>query len=302
MSSREREMSMLRHLLVVVYLLGCIIPAAARGSAYDPLVDACVGGRSPGFALIDEDIPTDREKSLLASEVTYDFLLEVDPSTAAVAVVGPTSSPIVASLAYDPWSQMLYATDTSTDDLLLIDPFTGGTSVVGNTGVDLSHGSAINPADGRLYVVGWGPYPERESILYGVDKLTGAAHTIGEIGYQYVGALDFDPASGVLYGALGGHPSDASLIAIDTETGTGTLVAPTHRLTALAFDPSGQLFGADNGSATGVPSALYLIDKSDGSWSLIGMMQADNILGLAFGVGGSPVACTSWAVVKAMYK
>lgn len=296
-------MSVSRQALIVMCLVACIAPATAGGLGYDPVVDGFIGGhRLPGSS-IDGVPPMIRGGSLFASEVSEHVLLTVDPSTAAVIVVGSILSPVVAGLAYDEDTGMLYGTDTQTRNLVRIDPLTGNTTTVGATGVELPHGAAIDPVDGSLYVVGWDSSQEYQSFLYSVDTSTGAASVIGAVGYSSIGALDFDPTSNVLYGARGGPDDTAgSLVTIDTATGAGTLVAATHRMTGISFDSSGQLYGVDNGSMSGVPSSLYLIDKSDGSWILIGSMEVSNVLGLVFGVSGSPVESTSWAGVKVRYR
>lgn len=295
-------MSVLRQVLVAMCLVACMVPATAGGVEYDPVIERFIGGhRLPDFS-IDAVPPIVRGGALFASEVTEDVLLSVDPSTAAATVVGSMLSPVVAGLAYDEATGMLYGTDSQTWNLVRIDPLTGSTTTVGATGVELPHGAAIDPADGSLYVVGLDSSQGCQSFLYSVDTSTGAASVIGAIGYSYIGALDFDPTSDVLYGAKGGPETAGSLITIDTATGAGTLVAATHRMTGLSFDSGGQLYGVDNGSMSGVPSSLYLMDKSDGSWILIGSMEVSNVLGLVFGVSGSPVESTSWAGVKVRYR
>ena len=67
--------------------------------------------------------------------------------------------------------------------------------VIGNTGIYLAHGAAIDPSDGTLYMTDY------ESNLYTVNKTNAAATLVGPIGFPQIGALDFDPCTGVLYGA-----------------------------------------------------------------------------------------------------
>src|SRR3954447_14076595 len=64
------------------------------------------------------------------------------------------------------------------------------------------------------------------STLYTIDPNTGIATAVGTgIGFDRVGAIDFDPSTGILYGM--GATDIFQLIKIDTTTGVGTPVGPT---------------------------------------------------------------------------
>jgi hypothetical protein len=61
-----------------------------------------------------------------------------------------------------------------------------------------------------------------------IDMKTGVARAIGPIGFRGVAGLAFDPVARVLYGSI--EPDwNASrvLLAIDVNTGRGTVVGPT---------------------------------------------------------------------------
>ena len=244
----------------------------------------------------------ERGEPLFATEVSQSVLLDVDPSSALVTPLCYLPTPVAASLAYDESSGMLYATDAASRNLLVIDPVVGATTVVGSMGLELPHAAAIDPSNGNLYVVSTviSP-PNAPSFLYAVNKLTGTPHLVGAIGYDQISGLDFDPTTGILYGARGGPDDVGVLITIDTSTGQGTLVCDTRRMTAISFDSSGQMYGIDNGPAGGL-SSLYLIDKSNGSSSFVGTMGVDNVLGLVFGGSATPVEARSWAGIKAMFR
>jgi hypothetical protein len=186
-------------------------------------------------------------------------------------------TPTLASLAYDCESQLLYGTDTSNSNLVVIDISTAQTTVIGITGIYLPHGAAIDPRDGTLFMTG-----DEPGTLFRVDKRTAAAVPIGAIGFDHIGGLDFDPATGLLYGAYAWADDSGRLITIDTATGRGTLVAPSHRLTSIAFDQQGVLYGADNGSIAGVENHLYRIDKLTGAWTHIGGLGFGNVLAIEF--------------------
>lgn len=68
------------------------------------------------------------------------------------------------------------------------------------------------------------------ATLYRIDPLSGEATLIGPIGFNRVGALDFHPETGVLYGV--GERANTTdtvgvLITIDPLTGLGTEIGPT---------------------------------------------------------------------------
>jgi hypothetical protein len=69
--------------------------------------------------------------------------------------------------------------------------------------------------------------PSSPSTLYRIDPYTGSALTVGPIGFDKVGGLDFQPVTGTLFG-VARRASDAVdiLITVDPSTGTGTEVGP----------------------------------------------------------------------------
>ena len=110
------------------------------------------------------------------------------------------------------------------------------------------------------------------SFLYSISPSTGAATTIGNIGFSQVGALAFD-RRGLLWG-IGNNGSSWVLLTINTTTGVGTAVGfladPTiTAITDMDFRPSdGILFAL--GSAGSVPDTLYAINTITGASTLIG--------------------------------
>jgi Ca2+-binding RTX toxin-like protein len=86
------------------------------------------------------------------------------------------------------------------------------------------------------------------SDLYMVDTVTGAATTVGSIGFAVTG-LAVDPSSGTLYGSTSNQSPNSpnSIITINKTTGVGTLVGPVgiagEEVADLTFDAAGTLFG-----------------------------------------------------------
>jgi len=137
------------------------------------------------------------------------------------------------------------------------------------------------------------------STLYNINPLTGAATTIGSIGYRLVGGLAFD-SSGTLYGVgatytnPGGGPppvGDLTLITVNTTTGAGsavgTLTLGGSPLTAnfqdVSFNPStGTLYGYASGQ-------VYTIDKTSGVATALPNPTGETEIGggLAFTPDGS---------------
>jgi FlaG/FlaF family flagellin (archaellin) len=224
---------------------------------------------------------------LFGSEVNLKNLLHIDNTDASVGVLGPLGSPIVAALAYDNESGWLYGTDAQTGELVRIDPLTANTTVIGNTGLNLPHGAAIDPSDGILYVLE-NPVGS-PTLLYRVDKGTASATLVGSTNFMHISAMDFDPTTGICYGAHAWAYETGFLITIDTSTGAGTFVADTHRINGMSFDKNGMLYAAENGLYSGIPSSLYVVDKTNGSWSLVGSMGVENVLGIVFDSEAGPL-------------
>ena len=116
-------------------------------------------------------------------------------------------------------------------------------------------------------------YTGRDGLatLYTIDLRNGVATAVGPIGFERVGAMDFHPATGVLY-ALGERADgsdEAVLITIDTATGEGTEVGPTligddspgHD---ISFRSDGVLFAMlDDGQD------LYTVDTTTGEATFV---------------------------------
>jgi len=224
-------------------------PAAGkpgRTSANDPptrrtRTDAIVPAAAPGVQF------------LFGIDGATDRILSIDEETALATDWGPVSSPSIGGLAYDAATGLLYGTDTSTGLILRLD-LRDGTTTLGPTLGPIMHGLAIDPADGTLYGV------DLQSRLFRINKNIGRATLIGSIGYSTIEALAFDPISGELYGATSAASPKNYLISINKATGAGTFVGFSRRISGLAFDDDGVLYGVDDGPTPGENSSLYRID------------------------------------------
>lgn len=109
--------------------------------------------------------------------------------------------------------------------------------------------------------------PGGAATLYNIDPNTGAATSIGAIGFNQVGGIDFN-SSGILYG-VGKRVSDGVqvLLQINPTTGAGTQVGATTLSTDvqdISFRNSdGALFGYSGGN-------LYTFSIATGAATLVG--------------------------------
>jgi hypothetical protein len=110
--------------------------------------------------------------------------------------------------------------------------------------------------------------PGSAASLYDVNPLTGAPTLIGAIGFNQVGAIDFNITSGILYG-VGNRPSDNTqvLLTINPATGAGTEVGPTG-LSVDLQDISFRNF--DNTLYAYAAGDVYTINTLTGVATLVG--------------------------------
>lgn len=121
--------------------------------------------------------------------------------------------------------------------------------------------------------------PTGPATFYSISPTTGAASPIGPIGFARVGALDFSPVDGTLYG-VGFNGTATVLITIDPSTGAGTEVGPlgfpdNAGVYDIAFRSDGTLFALSQGffsQSSAVPVNLYRINSTNGAATLVGAL------------------------------
>jgi hypothetical protein len=113
--------------------------------------------------------------------------------------------------------------------------------------------------------------PNGPASLYTINPSTGAATLVGPIGFNRVGALDFNPVNGLLYGVGADRSGNAALLTINTATGAGTEVGALGIGVSqdIAFRPSdGKLFSYNGGSIftinTTTGAATFLLNDPAG--------------------------------------
>jgi hypothetical protein len=134
--------------------------------------------------------------------------------------------------------------------------------------------------------------------LWSIDKETADATEVATVGFPagIVGALAFDPASGLLFGTEMSRRRPR-LVTIDPADGSPTIIGETgvSLLHGLALDPSdGTLYASDADGFS--PSTLYRIDKTTGAstpvgpigFNSIGALDFDPTTGILYGGEATP--------------
>src|SRR5919202_1102568 len=132
------------------------------------------------------------------------------------------------------------------------------------------------------------------SSLYRIDPDTGAATSVGSIGYPVTG-LALDPTSGTLYGVTASVESSGvarQLLRLDDRTGAGTVVGSLGD-DDISFNSGGDLYGFNTAT-----NALAVINKATGAVTSLGDSGVSETHGgaLAFDPGN-----TLWGVVDLDY-
>lgn len=269
---------------VAVTVLALPITAQSSSPRYDPARMEYVGGSAVPFIVTAVKLPAVHfvnSNQLVGSDITPDNLIDVNPATGSFTVIGKLGDPVVAALAWDSKNKVLYGTSTSTHNLLTIDPTSGKTTVVGSFGSALKymHSLTYNLRDGKLY----GANSFGTNQIFTIDPKTGKATAIGKHGISGLGDIAYDFISGTMYMA---DATGKALYTYDFQQGKAIFVGSfgTGRQigTGLAWDPVLGLIASDNQASGNNDDVLYKIDAKTGKATMIGNMQAGNVLGLEF--------------------
>lgn len=148
--------------------------------------------------------------------ITFSQLIQIDPTTGAGTVIGSMGYSDVNGLTISR-DGTGYAT-TISGKLLRVNITTGQATFIGNMGDGYhSAGDVAISDDDRIYAAVFRDGYAHSWLVY-IDRETGAATPINDIGYNDVWGISFK--DGILYGVtLGGE-----ILSIDTNTGIGTLI------------------------------------------------------------------------------
>ena len=223
---------------------------------------------------------------LYASDISADQLLRLNTSSGTATVIGTgfgAGYGDIEGLAFDPVAVKLYGINTDpvgkNPRLVTVNTTSGIASPVG----------AVLHEDVRGALA----YDSVRNRLYGADQLgllrldtsNGRGSSIGQLGFDQLDDIAYNPASGVLYGVVS-DSDGGKLITVDLATGTATPVGNlgiSCCVDGLAFKPStGALYALD--TATG---NLLSINVNTGAASVVGPVTGfDGVAGaLAYDPG-----------------
>lgn len=203
------------------------------------------------------------------------LLITIDLNDAVATPIGEVEVGGLTGLAFSPSDQLLYASTFGM--LYTIDPITANHTFIGSTntfGVGPVNGLTFNSNTDTLYGV------TLNGNLIALDTTTGVGTLIGNVGFNQMASLSFDPATNVLYGTSN---SESSFIRIDPQTGQGTTVAALSKdffslIQALTFDSSsGRLVAFDTNT-----DSLFGIAIDTGFVQFIGPDNVGFLTSLAF--------------------
>ena len=174
---------------------------------------------------------------------------------------------------------------------------------------------AVHPITHIMYAGGGAGVPN----VYTINTATAAATLVGDsgLGFAAIGAMDFR-ADGALFAAVnivgdGGSGSD-HLATIDKTTGVATVIGPfgtcppgglctIEGMEAMAFSPSGTLYGAVSSRGPGSTPGLYTINMTTGAATFVAAIldssstpPSGGIVSLQFDCDGTLFGGTARAV------
>lgn len=170
-------------------------------------------------------------------------LYTIDTVTGDGTLVGPLglASQSVADITFRA-DGTLFGWSEDSDDLVTIDLATGAATVVGNSGLPTSGSGLAFDAANVLFFAGHFDGVGFDPDLVTIDPTTGLLGTpiapLASMTGDRIGALAFEPATGVLFGVDLVIPVSANLVTIDPATAAVTTIGPSSTaLDAIAFEP-----------------------------------------------------------------
>lgn len=204
------------------------------------------------------------------NNTTLAGVYSIDTNTGIQTLIGNSGFAALQDLARSP-DGVYYAIagSSSNSKLITIDPLTGVGSLVAPLttsapgGLSIMTGLAV-AANGTLYGSGLPTGGSIVNNLYTINRTTGVATLIGSTNASALSALDFNDATGVLYGVnQAGDPVTRGLRTIDVATGNSTFVdsvgvgaGSALGMQDIVFTPDGTLWGSTQ------QGGLYTIDEN----------------------------------------
>jgi len=200
--------------------------------------------------------------------------IEYNTLTGAYTLLG-TNATVLYGMGYS--AGVLYANDSGNSPnvgFYKVNSSNGGLTTVGNiSGATSGTGAVTAPiGGGTLY------FFDHSNQLFTIDPNTGAATTVGPLGFTVAGAWDMEfAANGQLYAT-----SDELFYRIDPTTGAATLLGNSGAELQGMIAGEGTLYGFSG-------TNMYSIDLTDGALTFVRNTPA----GLGNFEGGTPVVTGS---------
>lgn len=218
-------------------------------------------------------------------------LYRIDPITGAASLVGNTGIRQINGLAFDSSTATMYALTTDSK-LYRINLLNGASNLIASRADTLPEGDIAFGPDGDFIAT-------RGFELGSLNRSTAGFSPIGGMGAAAndVSGLAFD-GSGALFGYAKNGTLEDTLLSINPDTGSASVIGPTGISTApavggLAFDSDlSTLFLSDGAS-------LYSVNRDTGAASLIGAHGVSGFSGLAVPAPGAAAGLLGLALAAA---
>lgn len=206
-----------------------------------------------------------------------DLLFQIDPVAGAhipdafgagkdYVVIDGTGLPSdIDDITFDPATGTLYGSANNGGDsggvLVTIDKQTGRAAIVGSFGVDDMEGLGFM-SDGKLYGTTGDDGAATKNRLYAIDKVTGAATSIGPL----AGQRDYESIAGPPAGvALPAPAANAALPHVDSVAIDGAAASTTDQTVSLQASTSDPV----SGSARWMLFVEHQYDQEAGEWAQV---------------------------------
>jgi len=187
-----------------------------------------------------------------------------------LTITGLTFATITMDAFATPGAGTLYGLDADDGDLINVNPLTGVPTLIGNTFV-AGPSLVVDQTTGNMYASSIG---QDIRLLYSINPSTGTATVVGAlINARNAPGLDFS-SDGTLFATantLGKGNGGTSLATINENTGLLTIIGPlgVSNMGAIAFAADGTLYGATENKGVAPFGALYTIDTTTGTVTLV---------------------------------
>ncbi len=218
-------------------------------------------------------------------------LASLNISTGAASIIGQTGTSFITSLAFEPYTNVLYAADSGQLGTLNVStgaftaspqPVGSGSGGQGNIHFTSIKGLSFDPTNDILYAVVRRSTNALNDLLIQIDPATGAhiPDAFGA-GIDYVvisGAKEniddiATTPAGIMYASsnLGNILGQDQLVTLNKATGVATVIGSFNvsPLEGMTLSKAGTLYGS-TGKEGSTPDRLWSINKTTGAVTLVG--------------------------------